>query len=54
MKVGPSTVKRVLSYGLTYYEYLPIKWAGRPNGEGVSMSWREIIKQAKKRYKLGA
>ena len=53
MKVGPSTVKRVWSYWFTYYEYLPIKEAGQPKGEGLSMSERENIKQAKKRYKLG-
>ena len=52
--VGISTVKRVWSYWLTYHEYIAIKGRGRPEGEGLSMNEREIIKQANEKYKLGA
>ncbi|KAF5415807.1 MAG: hypothetical protein C5S38_03515 [Candidatus Methanophagaceae archaeon] len=48
-----STVKRVWAYWLTYHECIHLKKRGRPEGEGLSVNEREIIKRAKGKYKLG-
>jgi len=53
MRVSISTVKRVWSYWLTHKEYLPIKKRGRKVKE-LSEEEKEIIKEAKAKYKLGA
>ncbi len=54
LRVSVSTVKRVWSYWLSHHEYLPIKDRGRPRVRDLSMREKEIIKEAKKKYKLGA
>ena len=53
MRVSISTVKRVWSYWLTHREYLPIRKRGRKVKE-LSGEEKEIIKEAKAKYKLGA
>jgi len=53
MRVSVSTVKRVWSYWLTHKEYLPIRRRGRKVKE-LSEKEKEIIREAKARYKLGA
>jgi len=53
MRVSISTVKRVWSYWLTHREYLPIRRRGRPKME-LTEEEKEIIREAKAKYKLGA
>jgi len=53
MRVSISTVKRVWSYWLTHREYLPIRRRGRKVKE-LTEEEKEIIKEAKAKYKLGA
>ena len=53
MRVSISTVKRVWSYWLTHREYLPIRKRGRKVKE-LSEEEKEIIKEAKAKYRLGA
>jgi len=53
MKVSVSTVKRVWSYWLTHKEYLPIRKRGR-KVKDLSEKEKEIIREAKAKYKLGA
>ena len=53
MRVSISTVKRVWSYWLAYKEYLPIRKRGRKVKE-LSEEEKEIIREAKAKYKLGA
>lgn len=53
MRVSISTVKRVWSYWLTHKEYLPIRKRGRKVKE-LSEEEKEIIREAKAKYKLGA
>ena len=52
-RVSISTVKRVWSYWLTHKECLPIKKRGRKVKE-LSEEEKEIIREAKMKYKLGA
>lgn len=53
MRVSPSTVKRVWSYWLSNKEYLPLKKRDRPKME-LTEKEKEVIKEAKKKYRLGA
>jgi putative transposase len=53
MRVSISTVKRVWSYWLTHKEYIPIRKRGRKVKE-LSEKEKEVIKEAKAKYKLGA
>jgi len=53
MRVSVSTVKRVWSYWLTHKEYLPIRKRERKVKE-LSEKEKEIVREAKMKYKLGA
>ncbi|CAD7770509.1 Integrase core domain protein [Candidatus Methanoperedenaceae archaeon GB37] len=53
MRVSVSTVKRVWSCWLTQGEYLPIRKRGRKVKE-LSEEEKEIVREAKMKYKLGA